>query len=156
MIQIFLQGITSLIHVFFTDINGNIPHRTIQISKQQPALDAAAAAQLHDGAIGPEATGNIGGVGLHDGDFGPGQVVLFQIADLIEKLRTPFIVKILGQKLFPLFSKALQHIPEKSFPLPGLVKLIDKLMRQAHKKVSFVACSTLLNIRYVYFTGIEG
>ena len=68
------------------DIDGNVGGKIRQLVQEQSRLDAGPAAKLHEQRIGSDAGGYRRGVPLENVRFRAGDVLLGELADLIEKL----------------------------------------------------------------------
>ena len=78
-------------------VDGHVDGQLLQMLQQRPRLAARAAAEFDQACLRPDESCDLGHVVVHDAELGLGLVVLGQLRDRIEKLRTPLVVEILGR-----------------------------------------------------------
>ena len=96
------------------DVDRQIGPRLAELFEQQPGLEAAAAAEFDQLAIRADRLGHLGGVALEDRQLGARQIILVELADLVEERRAAFIVKVLAGDVLLGPAQAVEHVVAES------------------------------------------
>ena len=98
--------------VFLRNVDRHVGGEIDQVFEENTDLQARAAAELDQAGLRTDQRSHLVRVPRHDRELGFCQVILGQLADLVEQLRAPLIVEILGRDGFLIQAQPFEDLAE--------------------------------------------
>ena len=109
----FLEKICRLAQLLFRDIDGDVDCGSLECFDKNTGLGARARPQSDQLNISSELRCDIAAISIKDVDLGPRDVILRQLANLLEQTRAPLVVEVFARQHVWIAGKTGDRVCEK-------------------------------------------